>query len=692
MINGKHKKGGIAWLLLLLSVFLNCPVSLGAEANLSEPDYQFRIETDWLVMRDGTKLSVTYFLPVPRKKNEIFPVLFEYLPYRKDDYFYMRDYPLYTYFVRRGYVVAKVDIRGTGSSEGKVPDREYSEKELNDGVEIITQLAKKNWSSGRVGMFGISWSGFNSIQVAMRKPEALKAIMSSCATDDLYHDDIHFLDGAFHVDPYEMNIDTDLGLPRSPEYRLDEDYFKERFDAYPWFLTYLKNQQDGDFWRKNSLRWNYDSIQIPVFLLGGLLDNYRDSIPRMLENMKVPLKAEIGPYNHAWPDNGVPGPNYEWRHELVRWWDYWLKGINTGILDEPSFTVFVRDSHAPDPQLKMTPGQFRYETWPINRTVWKKYFLSRKKSLSLNIKKNQVDRLKYVPGFGVELGPWWGETIGDMRPADAGSLVYDSDILTEKKEIIGFPRIFLKVSADAKLAHWVARLEDVHPDGRVSLVTGAVLNGCHRDSRLNPKYLVPGKIYELQFNLHFTTWTFNPGHRIRLAVSNALFPMIWPTPHNMTTSLYLGSPATFLQLPVIPWTESKTPSFLPSQPREERKDARSLESSGWPYKWKVSQDLFQQTTVVELGYEDRMNVQGREHYISDTMSYKTNHLDPADALFRGKGVRIITLKDREIKLKTEVLIQSDLLNFHVTFSREIFENKKSLKKRIWKESIPREFQ
>jgi predicted acyl esterase len=255
---------------------------------------------------------------------------------------------------------------------------------------------------GRTGMSECGESpggGFNAIQVAMRRPPGLKAITAGCATDDLYYDDVHYIDGAFHVDQYELRIDTKHGLPKWPDYPLDESYFENRFNAYPWFLTYLKQQRDGVFWRKNSLRWNYEAIQIPIYLFGGLLDGYRDSIPRMLENMKVPIKAELGPYNHGWPDNAVPGPSYEWRHEFIRWWDYWLKGRDTGITDEPRFAVFVREGHPPDAKLKMTPGHWRYEDWPIERTQWMKLYPADDHRLSTESGNSRVDLLKYVPSY-----------------------------------------------------------------------------------------------------------------------------------------------------------------------------------------------------------------------------------------------------------------------------------------------------
>ena len=148
-----HKFTSIFLVMIILNL---AAASLGAKLDPSPPVYEFEIERDWLTMKDGVRLSVTYFKPIAKKKNEKFPVLFEFLPYRKDDLFYLRDYPLFTYFVRRGYVIAKVDIRGTSTSEGMVPSREYSETELNDAVEIIDHLSRAPWTNGNVGMWGKS--------------------------------------------------------------------------------------------------------------------------------------------------------------------------------------------------------------------------------------------------------------------------------------------------------------------------------------------------------------------------------------------------------------------------------------------------------------------------------------------------------------------------------------------------------
>ena len=154
--------------------------------------------------------------PVARPARNV-PVLLEYLPYRKHEA-RSRNWPLYSYFVERGYVVAAVDIRGTGNSEGRLIPHEYSEIEQKDGEFVIDWLSKQPWSNGNVGMFGISWGGFNSIQMAARNMPALKAIVAIDATEDLYQDDVHYMDGIMHLDSWEMSMDLDNARPGAPDY------------------------------------------------------------------------------------------------------------------------------------------------------------------------------------------------------------------------------------------------------------------------------------------------------------------------------------------------------------------------------------------------------------------------------------------------------------------------------------------
>lgn len=681
----------LAFVVLVATLLLSHSTKWHAAEN---PDflYEFEIKKDWLTMPDGVRLSVTYFKPFPKSPGERFPALLELLPYRKDDLFYIRDYPLHSYFARRGFVSAKVDVRGTGSSEGSVPPREYSEAELSDAVEIIAQLAAAPGSTGKVGMWGISWGGFNALQVAMRRPPALKAIIALHASDDLYHDDIHFIDGIFHVDEYEMGIDHTLAFPRSPRYPLDAAYFQERFGAYPWFLTYLKQQLDAPFWRRESLRWQYEKINIPVYAIGGLLDGYRSTVPRLLENLRVPVRAEMGPWNHAWPDTGVPGPNYEWRREAVRWWEHWLKGRDTGILEEPRFVVFVREGHPPDANLKTTPGHWRYEDWPLQRTRWTPYFPGKLHRLAAEPGEPAVESLRAAPGAGFEAGLWWGEPTGDLRPLAGTSFFYDTEPLDSPLEIIGFPRVRLRVAADAPLAHWIVRLEDVLPDGRVSLVTGGALNGAQRRSRLQPEALEPGQVEVVELELHFTTWTFQPGHRLRLAVSNAQFPMFWPAPYPATTQLFVGDADTRLLLPLIPPVERRTPPLLPPEPREQRPDARHPSEGGWPLETRSERDLVAGTTTMKWSGEAHYDLPGSRMRETQQLLYRTRDDDPADSLFEGEAETSAELPDRRIVLRSRAIIRSDRENFYVRFTRRIFENDELVRERTWEETVPRNFQ
>ena len=673
------------------------------------PVYEFAAGNEWLSLKDGVRLSVTFYKPVPRSPGEKFPVLLEYLPYRKDDGGGGR-VPPYPYFAKRGFIVAKVDIRGTGSSDGVFPGREYTEQELDDALETIDQLSRMPDSNGRVGMFGISWGGFNSIQVAMRQPPALKAILATDATDDLYHDDIHFIDGVLHIDSWSSDFYSSVALPQTPDWPVNENYFRDRFDQYPGFMTYLKQQRDGEFWRRNSLRWQYDKIRIPTYLIGGLLDGYKDAVPRMLESMKVPVRAAVGPWNHSYPDYGQPGPNYDWKHEAVRWWDYWLKDRNTGILDDPPLTVFVREGHGPDAELKMTPGHWVCTDWPVPGTKWKKFFPADNHLLQVEPGKEISELLRYVPSSGTATSGltwdpqvvWWGDPKGDMRLDDAGSLVYDSPLLKEAFEIGGLPKVHLRVSADAPLAHWVARLEDVQPDGTVALVTGANINGSQRDSRLEPSPLVAGEVYDMELEMHFTTWTFKPGHRVRLAVSNAVFPMIWPTPYPMITKLFMGARGTRLELPVIPEMEPRVPSFVPPEPRPQSATAQTqppqskeeglADAYFWPAESVEMRRSMDATVSVDWKGARSSESPGRHQHSYLRDYFVTNDKNPANSSYRGERGRWLEIGGRRIELQTTIDVRSDSTNFYVVFLRRFFENGKQIREREWKETVKRDFQ
>src|SRR5215813_5152544 len=461
-----------------------------------------------ILMRDGTELAATLYLPAqpaaapPRGDDPAqppatpVPALLEYLPYRKDDAMLARDYELYAYMTSHGYAGARVDIRGTGSSGGDLPEGEYTEQEQLDAEDVIAWLAAQPWCTGAVGMWGISWGGFNAIQVAVRRPPALKAIIAVDASDDLFHDDVHYIDGLLHLDEYALMIDQLNALPPAPGFPLDEQTLARRFDSEPWLVTWLARQQDGPYWRRASLRPDYDRLTIPAFLIGGWYDGYRDSVPRMLAAALGPVKTMIGPWNHTFPHDAVPGPAVEWRADAVRWWDHWLKGAENGIMSEPPVTVYVRDWHPPDPDLAEIPGRWRTETaFPPERTTYRSWYCGPERDLAPEPPRSGAVALRCVPSGGVEAGHWWGELTVDQRGADAFSLVFDTPPLEEDVEILGFPLVMLNGAADAEPLHWFGRLCDVAPYGTVTLVTGGGRSGRadpQRDGGSLPGGSLPG--------------------------------------------------------------------------------------------------------------------------------------------------------------------------------------------------------
>ena len=667
------------------------------------PDYAgMKIVQAWIPMKDGVRLAVNLYMPdgpLPHAKpGEKFPAILEYLPYRKDDWTLARDWDLHSYFVRRGYVTARVDIRGTGASEGTPPDREYSDQEQQDGLAVIDWLSKQPWSNSKVGMMGISWGGFNAIQMARLHPPALKAIIAMCATENLFHDDIHYIDGLMHADEYELGMDLQLGMTRAPDFPTDEKSLAPRFDATPWFLLYLKHQRDGEFWRRASVAPNhYADYTVPSFMIGGFLDGYRDSIPRFFEYSKAPLKALLGPWNHTFPHEAEPGPSIEWRAEATRWWDYWLKGEQNGIMDEPRFEVYMRHWYPPDPNIAEIPGDWRAEkTWPPADTRTQTFFLEPNHMLdnapppALTI---GGDTLKYVPSIGEEAGFWWGDLTADQRPIDAYSLVYDSRPLAQDTALLGWPKVTLQVSSSAPLADWFVRLSDVAPDGTVTMITGAGQSGAQRESAEKPTDLEPDRKYVIPIELHVTSWRFPIGHRIRLSISNALWPMIWPTPHPMTTSLWYGGPSTSrLELPLVPLEPPARPSFTAPE-KEAPLAGVTSEGDTWPPQdWTVTRDVLAGSTRVAWSGNDSSTYTWGKMKDHEQMSYVVADAKPAVSTVHGEGSTTVELPGRMLVWGVVLDLRSDEKNFYYHFERHLTENGKPLRDKTWEATVPRDHQ
>jgi predicted acyl esterase len=687
----------LCWLVLSLGplyvFFLSvsaCDVSASEPA--TPPTYGVRMVQTWIPMKDGVRLAATLYTPDGAKATEKFPALLEYLPYRKDDGTAAGDYPRHAYFARRGYVSVRVDIRGFGASEGVPPEREYSEQEQVDGEQVIDWLAHQSWSNGSVGMFGISWGGFAALQMAMRHPPALKAIIAIHATAELFHDDVHYVDGIAHIDEFELNMDMAEGWVGAPDYSLDEKTLGPRFDAPPWSLLYLTHQHDGPFWRERVRPLS--EITIPSFLIGGLQDGYRDNVPEMLMKSKAPIKAIVGPWNHSFPNEPDFGPQVEWRDQAVRWFDHWLKGRDTGVERGPRLVIYMQHWHPPDPNLQNVPGEWRREdVWPPPDTKATTLFMQANHSLAESAAAApERHQLKYVPSVGVEAGFWWGELLSDPRPVDAFSLVYDSAPLQDEVAVLGRPHARLQASASAPLADWFARLSDVAPDGTVTQITGAGLNGAQRDSMSEPRDLEPGKVYPLDIEMHLTSWVFPKGHRIRVAISNALWPMMLPTPYSMTTSLELGgNNGSRLVLPVVPVHGAIPPAFSPPEPSEERTDIKN-EGFPWPGDWTVQRDEARQKTTVRWKGKDGYEYPWGKQDDFENLTYDVDDAHPETCSVRGEAESIFTLKGRTLIWRGHLLVTTDQKNFYYKYTRELLKDGQMMKSKTWQETIPRDHQ
>jgi putative CocE/NonD family hydrolase len=642
-------------------------------------------------MPDGMALAATLYMPGDLRPHERVPALLEYLPYRKDDDTAPGDYGKHAYFARHGYVGVRVDIRGFGASGGTPPTREYSAQEQEDGERVIAWLARQPWSNGKVGMFGISWGGFNSIQMAMRRPPALKAILAIEATEALFKEDVHYMDGVMHVDEFEVSMDLDQGRSGAPGFALDEDTLARRMDGAPWSLDYFRHQRDGAYWHEPIHR--FEDIRIPCFIIGGLQDGYRDSIARMLEQVKAPVRAWLGPWNHDLPNASIYGPRVEWRDQAVRWFDHWLKGIDNGVEREPALVVYQQHSHPPGAAAQDIPGEWRAESWPPAGRTAATWYLAANHELSPSPAAPAVDHLRYVPTSGTEAGFWWGELLSDQRAVDAFSLTYDSAPLQTEVSMLGFVHVRLLAAADATLADWFVRLEDVADDGRVTAITGAGLAGAQRRSMEHPEPLVPGREYPLELDLHLSAWVWGRGHRIRVAVSNAQWPMHWPTPYPMTTALRLGgADGSAITLPIVPTEGRAPPAFAAPETVETPPGITTPNDYAWPGSWKLERDeANERSTVTWRGTSSTRFPWGSFDH-SEQLVYRAGDADPAVSAVEGEAESVETLVDRVLTYRGHLAITSDATTFHYSYTRELLRDGALLRTKTWTETIPRDLQ
>ncbi|MDX1482296.1 MAG: CocE/NonD family hydrolase, partial [Woeseiaceae bacterium] len=419
------------------------------------------IENVWIPLADGFRLAARIWRPMEAFEHPV-PALLEFLPYRKRDFMRYRDEPMHRYLASRGYASVRVDLRGSGDSDGLLAD-EYSAQEHADGVEVIAWLAEQPWCSGAVGMFGISWGGFNSLQIAARRPPALKAIMTLCASDDRYADDAHYMGGCLLTENLQWGsiFMLNQALPPDPEIVGDawREAWRQRLEALPNFPElWLRQPWRNDYWIEGSVRDHIERIDIPVYAIGGWADAYTNAVPRLVAALKSPCKGLIGPWAHTFPHLGVPGPAIGFLQEAVRWWDRWLKGIDNGIEREPKLRVWLQEAVKPEPQYETMPGRWVAEDeWPSKNIDTRTLYLTAG-GCSAEPGDSEQQILSSPQSCGIRGGEWCGfgsdgEMPRDQRPDDGFSLTWDTPRLKERVEILGAPVVRLVLTCDQPTAN-----------------------------------------------------------------------------------------------------------------------------------------------------------------------------------------------------------------------------------------------
>ena len=453
------------------------------------------IEHTLIPLSDGTKLAARIWLPEDAPQDPV-PAILEYLPYRKRDGTYERDALTHPYLAGHGYAAVRVDIRGCGESDGLLFD-EYARQEQDDALEVIAWLASQPWCNGAVGMMGISWGGFNGLQVAARRPPALKAIITLCSTDDRYRDDVHFMGGALLTATFGWASFFFGSMCRPPDPVLVGERWRamwlERLRNIPLFLEpWVRHQRRDAYWKHGSICEDYSAIQCAVYAVGGWTDGYTNTIPRLLAHLRVPRKGLIGPWAHNYPHFAFPGPQIGFLQEALRWWDHWLKGIDTGVMDEPMLRAWMTDSVRPAPYHQELPGRWIAESsWPPPETTMHRLFLTDDGLLPHGGVLTPRDVCSSQT-IGKDAGSWCpfgrgSDQAGDQRDDDAGSLLFETAALDDTIEILGAAIVTLDIVCDKAMANLAVRLCDVHPDGASLRVTYGILNLTRRDGTARPE-------------------------------------------------------------------------------------------------------------------------------------------------------------------------------------------------------------
>jgi putative CocE/NonD family hydrolase len=659
-----------------------------------------RVDDVWIPTRDGTRLSARIWFPEESDREPV-PAILEYIPYRKDDATAPRDAALHGALAAHGFACVRVDLRGSGDSEG-VLEGEYLQQELDDGVDAIAWFAEQSWCNGRVGMIGKSWGGFNGLQIAALSPPALSCVVSVCSTDDRYRDDVHYTGGCIFAGAALSWATTMLAYTaRPPDPSVTGEAWRERWlerleRIRPFGHEWLAHQRRDEFWRHGSVCERPDAIRCPVYMVGGWADPYRGAVLRLLAAAPDTVKGLIGPWAHVYPHQGAPGPAIDFLDLCQRLFARHLRNEGDGLDAEPALRVWLQEPVPPRTGYTERPGRWvGEERWPPPGREPRRLFLT-------------DGGLREAAGPSVELehagllahgtdGPTWlpwgapGELASDQRAEDGRSLVFDTVPLPDRVEILGEPVLELEVVPETETGQLVARLCDVAPDGASTLVTFGLLNLCHARGHAEPRPLVPGTPVSVRLPLTAIGYAFPPGHRIRLALGTCYWPWAWPAPGSLRIRTRTGVEAV-LELPVRepqPLDERLTalpPPELPPAPEHEqlapvdvRRTVRREIGSG------------RLESVSEMSYFGSFRLaDGLVYAERGRDSFSVLEGDPLSAEARSGWELEISRGDWQTRLAVESSMHADATAFHLEDRLDAFEGEELVCSRRWTVSVARD--
>ena len=654
----------------------------------------------FIPLRDGTKLAARLWMPTDAAKNPV-PVILEYLPYRKRDGTVVRDALTHPYLAGHGYACVRVDMRGNGDSDGLMLD-EYSEQELQDADEVIAWLVAQPWSTGRVGMMGISWGGFNGLQVAARRPPGLDAIITLCSTDDRYSDDIHFKGGCLLSENLGWSATMFGYSSRPPDPALVGEAWRgmwlERLNAEPLLaIDWLQHPHRDAYWKRGSVCEDIGAIQAAVLAIGGWNDAYTNAVPRLVGSVQAPVKGIIGPWAHKYPHFAVPEPRIGFLQEALRWWDRWLKDAPTGVEQDPAFRTYIMEVQPPGASISHIPGRWVSDTvWPSAHSQTQRLYLNAS-GLAPDVAGTGKQSISSPQYTGADSGEyciiWMGpEFPGDQRQDDAGSLTFDADALKQGFDLVGAPVLTLQFSVDQPVAHVAVRLNSVWPDGRVSRLTYAVANLTHlhgSSSHEHPQALEPGKRYTVQIQLDDVAYHVPKGHRLRVSLSTSYWPLIWPAPQPVQLTVHTGK--SYIDIPQRTKVRGeKAPVFAPAEAAPpvqlrtidkpwNRREVTIDQATG--ERRMVIEDDFGRSTSTEHGLTTWGR--GRE-------SYRILPHDPLSARQECHWSMETSRGDWVTRTETYSAMTASATHWHITGRLEAYEGDTQILVRTWNKKIKRQ--